>query len=64
VIDDPAAAVVVRHGINVVRDLTLTAGPVADGMITSSYRPPLAHLPAADPDTAAHAMGRLLRCLH
>ena len=63
-VDDPAAAVVPRQGITVVRDLALTAGPAADGMITSSHRRPLAHLPAADPDAAEHEMERLLRCMH
>jgi hypothetical protein len=33
-------------------------------MITSSRRRPLAHLPAADPDTAEHEIERLLGCLH
>jgi hypothetical protein len=50
--------------MRIVRDIALTARPAADGMITSSHRRPLAHLPAADPDAAEHDIRRLLRWLH
>lgn len=63
-VDDAAAAGVLRLGITVVGDLMVMAGPVADGIITSSHRRLLAHLRAADPDAAEQEMERHLRCLH
>jgi hypothetical protein len=44
--------------------IALTARPAADGMITSSHRRPLAHLPADGPDAAEHDIRRLLRWPH
>jgi DNA-binding FadR family transcriptional regulator len=47
-----------------VRDLMLTVGPGADGLITSSRRRLLACLQAGDPDGAAAEMEDHLRVLH
>lgn len=62
-VDDAAAAGVLRLGCTVARDLAVTAGPAADGMITSSHRRLVGHLRAADPDAAEHEMETLLRSL-
>ena len=62
-VDDAAAAGVLRLGRAVARDLAVMAGPVADGMITSSHRRLLGHLRDADPDGAEHEMESLLMSL-
>lgn len=46
------------------RDLMLTVGPAADGMIASSRRRLLAHLSAGQADGAALEMEAHLRVLH
>jgi DNA-binding GntR family transcriptional regulator len=48
----------------VMRDLMLTVGPAADGMIASSHRRLLAHLCAGEADGAALEMETHLRVLH
>ncbi len=47
-----------------VRELLLTVGPAADGMIVSSRRRLLAHLSAGEADGAALEMEAHLRVLH
>jgi DNA-binding FadR family transcriptional regulator len=47
-----------------VRDLMITVGPAADGLITNSRRRLLACLHAGDPDGAADEMEDHLRVLH
>jgi DNA-binding FadR family transcriptional regulator len=61
---DPGMAGVLRLGPAIVRDLALTVGPNADGIISNSNRRLLAHLRAADADAAGYEMERFLRCLH
>jgi DNA-binding FadR family transcriptional regulator len=63
-VDDPAAALVLRVGVGIVRDLVINAGPAADGIIINSYRRLLPHLRAADADAAEREMEMYLRCLH
>jgi hypothetical protein len=46
------------------RELVLTVGPAADGMIASSCRRLLAHLSAGEADGAAPEMEAHLRVLH
>jgi len=50
--------------IAAMRDLMLTVGPAADGMIASSRRRLLAHLSAGHADGAALEMEAHLRVLH
>lgn len=47
-----------------IRDLMLTVGPVANGMITSSRQRLLAHLRSGDADAAALEMENHLKVLH
>lgn len=61
--NDPLAPVL-NSGVGLAYDLMITAGRVADGMITSSRQRLLAHLRAGDADAAEQEMQTHLRVLH
>ncbi len=63
-VDDQAVARVLTLGSDIVRDLAITAGPAADGVIISSRRRLLDGLRAGDAEAAEHEMEEHLRCLH
>jgi GntR family transcriptional repressor for pyruvate dehydrogenase complex len=63
VVDDPLLAPLLTRGAGHVRELMLTVGRAADGMIVSSRRRLLAHLRAGDGEEAALEMERHLRSL-
>jgi DNA-binding FadR family transcriptional regulator len=58
------AAASQRAWTRLIRDLMLTVGPVANGMISSSRQRLLAHLRAGDADGAALEMENHLKVLH
>jgi GntR family transcriptional regulator, transcriptional repressor for pyruvate dehydrogenase complex len=64
VADDPTLAPLLKGGAAYVRELMLTVGRAADGMIVSSRRRLLAHMRAGDRDGAALEIEGHLRCLH
>jgi len=63
VVDDPLLAPLLTGGAGYMRELMLTVGRAADGMIVSSRRRLLAHLRAGDGEGAALEMERHLRVL-
>ena len=63
-VDDQAVARLLTLGSDIVRDLAITAGPAADGVIISSRRRLLDGLRARDAEAAEHEMEKHLRCLH
>jgi DNA-binding GntR family transcriptional regulator len=63
VADHPVTSAV-PGAVHFMRQLIITVGPAADGMITSSHRRLLAHLGAGHADEAALEMERHLRGLH
>jgi DNA-binding FadR family transcriptional regulator len=63
-VDYPAVAGVLSLGAEIVRDLAITSGPAADGIIINSHQRLLAHLRARDANAAEHEMEELLKCLH
>jgi DNA-binding GntR family transcriptional regulator len=60
----PAMARVLSGATRLTRDLMITVGPAANGMIISSRRRLLAHLRAGDAPGAALEMENHLRVLH
>ena len=64
VADDPTLAPLLKGGAAYVRELMLTVGRAADGMIVSSRRRLSAHMRAGDWEGAALEIEGLLRCLH
>jgi WhiB family redox-sensing transcriptional regulator len=64
VTDNRAAAAVLRGAARPVRDLILSAGPAANGMITGSRQRMLACLRAGDAKAAALELEQHLRALH
>ena len=62
--DDPTLAPLLKGGAAYVRELMLTVGRAADGMIVSSRRRLLAHMRTGDREGAALEIERHLRCLH
>lgn len=64
VADEPALAPMLQGGAGYVRELMVTVGRVADGIIVSSRRRLLAHLRSGDGEGAALEMERHLRVLH
>jgi DNA-binding GntR family transcriptional regulator len=63
VVDDPLLAPLLTGGAGYMRELMLTVGRAADGMVVSSRRRLLAHLRAGDGEGAAREMERHLRVL-
>jgi hypothetical protein len=55
---------VLSLGAGIVRDLAITSGPAADGIINNSYRRLLARLRVRDANAAELEMEELLKCLH
>lgn len=64
VTDNRAAAAVLRGAARPVRDLILSAGPAANGMITGSRQRMLARLRAGDAKAAALELEQHLQALH
>ena len=64
VADHPVTAAGPGGAVHFMRQLIITVGPAADGMITSSRRRLLAHLGAGRADEAALEMEKHLRGLH
>jgi hypothetical protein len=62
--DDPASSELLRRVPGLVRDLALTAGPAADGIIVNSNRRLLAYLRTGDAEAAEREVESQLRCLY